>query len=89
MLGVCPGTYASVVQPEDVAVTVFEGSNQALQVGHVVGELGRGGLLAWVRCLGGGGMESHTLSNTVFISSSVKARILAVVAALLQGLAVR
>ena len=31
--------YAGVVQAEDVAVAVFEGGNQALEVGHVVGEL--------------------------------------------------
>jgi hypothetical protein len=44
-----------VVQAEYVAVTVFEGSNQALQVGHVVGELGvRGvGVSCFVRFRGG------------------------------------
>jgi hypothetical protein len=33
--------YAGVVQSEYVAVTVFEGRDQALEVGHVVGELRR------------------------------------------------
>jgi hypothetical protein len=85
--------YAGVVQAEDVAVAVFEGGDQALQVGHVVGEL-RGGGRGSVSCIvdvgggsgvGCGGMldglwERCTLSNTVFISPSVKARIVAVVA---------
>ena len=30
------GTHSRVVQPEDVAVAVFEGRNQAFEVGHVV-----------------------------------------------------
>jgi len=34
------GAYAGVVQAKDVAVAVFEGGDQALEVGHVVGELG-------------------------------------------------
>ena len=38
---------ARVVQAEDVAVAVFEGGDQALEVGHVVGELG---VLAFCVC---------------------------------------
>ncbi len=84
------GAYARVVQTKDVAVTVFEGGDQALQIGHVVGELGgvsQRSLVVDSRsaggCIWGLDMRSRmagrrTLSNTVFISSSVKARIVAV-----------
>jgi hypothetical protein len=38
--------YARVAQAEDVAVAIFEGRNQAFEVGHVVGELEGGWVLA-------------------------------------------
>ena len=80
------GSYARVVEAEHVAVAVFEGRDQALEVGHVVGELrGERCCVSWFGTFdlwrdaleaSEEGIGRCTLSNTVFISSSVKGRIL-------------
>lgn len=62
-------TYAVLLHAENVTVAIFEGSDQAFEVGHVVGQLevvlaSPKGPLEDFTTLNGPG----TLSNTIFIS---------------------